>query len=49
MSIFDIFRAPKAEPVEKRSGTKVAFFVGDGDICCPGYTSLDHNPEIWKK
>ena len=46
MSIFDIFRAPKAEPVEKRSGTKVAFFVGDGDICCPGYTSLDHNPEI---
>lgn len=40
MSIFDRFK-----PKEKRSGGNVAFFMGD-EICCAGYTSLDHNPEI---
>jgi len=46
MSILDFFRAPKEEPVEKRSGSQIAFYVGSDEICCPGYTSLDHNPEI---
>ena len=46
MSIFDYFRAPKEEPAEKRSGAQIAFYVGGDEICCPGYTSLDRNPEI---
>lgn len=31
---------------EKRCTGQVAFVVSDGDICVPGYTSLDRNPEI---
>lgn len=31
---------------EKRSKSGVAFVVDKGDICVPGYTSLDKNPEI---
>lgn len=31
---------------EKRCAGQVAFVVSDGDICVPGYTSLDRNPEI---
>lgn len=32
--------------VEKRCANQVAFVLSDGDICVPGYTSLDRNPEI---
>lgn len=31
---------------EKRCAGQVAFVISDGDICVPGYTSLDRNPEI---
>ena len=31
---------------EKRCTGQVAFVLSDGDICVPGYTSLDRNPEI---
>lgn len=31
---------------EKRCTGQVAFVISDGDICVPGYTSLDRNPEI---
>lgn len=31
---------------EKRCTGQVAFVLADGDICVPGYTSLDRNPEI---
>lgn len=31
---------------EKRCTGQVAFVVSDSDICVPGYTSLDRNPEI---
>ncbi len=31
---------------EKRCAGQVAFVLSDGDICVPGYTSLDRNPEI---
>ena len=30
----------------KRSAGQVALWLGEGDICCPGYTSLDKNPEV---
>lgn len=29
-----------------RDRTNVGLWLRDGDICCTGYTSLDHNPEI---
>lgn len=32
--------------IEKRCTGQVAFVLSDGDICVPGYTSLDRNPEI---
>lgn len=32
--------------IEKRCTGQVAFVISDGDICVPGYTSLDRNPEI---
>lgn len=42
MSIFDRFK-----PKEKRAASSgVAFMLNDSDIFCPGYTALDHNPEI---
>lgn len=41
MSIFDRFK-----PKETRSGVNVAFLLDRDEICCPGYTSLDKNPEI---
>ena len=42
MSIFDRFK-----PKEKRAASNgVAFMLNDSDIFCPGYTTLDHNPEI---
>ncbi len=34
------------QKTEKRCTSQVAFVVSDGDICVPGYTSLDRNPEI---
>ena len=34
-----------ASPVTQKR-CQVAFFLNDGDICCPGYTSLDKIPEI---
>ena len=30
----------------KRSAGQVALWLGEGDICCSGYTSLDKNPEV---
>lgn len=36
----------KKKKVEKRCANQVAFVLSDGDICVPGYTSLDRNPEI---
>lgn len=36
----------KQKKVEKRCANQVAFVLSDGDICVPGYTSLDRNPEI---
>lgn len=38
----------RKRPIEqKRENTSsVAIWLSDGDICCPGYTSLDKNPEI---
>lgn len=35
-----------ASPVTQQKRCQVAFFLNDGDICCPGYTSLDKIPEI---
>lgn len=34
------------EPQAKRCANQVAFVLSDGDLCVPGYTSLDQNPEI---
>ena len=34
------------QKTEKRCASQVAFVLSDGDICVPGYTSLDRNPEI---
>lgn len=34
------------QKTEKRCTGQVAFVLSDGDICVPGYTSLDRNPEI---
>lgn len=34
------------QKTEKRCTGQVAFVISDGDICVPGYTSLDRNPEI---
>lgn len=34
------------QKTEKRCAGQVAFVLSDGDICVPGYTSLDRNPEI---
>ena len=34
------------EPQNKRCANQVAFVLSDGDLCVPGYTSLDQNPEI---
>ena len=36
----------KTKEVEQRCASQVAFLLNDGDICVPGYTSLDRNPEI---
>lgn len=36
----------KQKKVEKRCANQVAFVLSDGDLCVPGYTSLDRNPEI---
>lgn len=36
----------KKDKTEKRCTGQVAFVLADGDICVPGYTSLDRNPEI---
>lgn len=42
MQLRDLFK-----PKEKREKGVVAYWLADGeDICCPGYTSLDKNPEI---
>lgn len=42
MQLKDLFK-----PKEKREKGTIAFWMQDGDeICCPGYTSLDKNPEI---
>jgi len=30
----------------KRSAGQVALWLGEGDICCSGYTTLDKNPEV---
>lgn len=30
----------------KRSAGQVALWLGEGDICCSGYTPLDKNPEV---
>lgn len=41
MGLFDRFTK------QKRSAGSIGLWVGSGDeICCPGYTSLDHCPEI---
>ena len=41
-------RQKRANETPKRPDNAVAFLVTDAgeDICVPGYTSLDHNPEI---
>lgn len=36
----------KNKQIEQRCASQVAFLLNDGDICVPGYTSLDRNPEI---
>lgn len=36
----------KKKKTNKRSAGQVALWLGEGDICCPGYTSLDKNPEV---
>lgn len=36
----------KTKEMEQRCTSQVAFLLNDGDICVPGYTSLDRNPEI---
>lgn len=37
----------KKKTIQKRSGTNtVGLWLSDGDLCCPGYTSLDRNPEV---
>lgn len=36
----------KTKEMEQRCASQVAFLLNDGDICVPGYTSLDRNPEI---
>lgn len=42
MQLKDLFR-----PKEKREKSPIALWLQDGEgICCPGYTSLDKNPEI---
>ena len=45
MSIFETL----LNRINKRDSTKkdpVAIWLSDGDICCPGYTSLDKCPEV---
>lgn len=41
-------RKRRKKPIEQKrnSAGSVAVWLSDSDICCPGYTSLDHNPEI---
>ena len=39
-------RKQSVEPQKKRCANQVAFVLSDGDLCVPGYTSLDQNPEI---
>lgn len=39
-------RRTKNKTIEKRCNSQVAFVVSDGDLCVPGYVSLDQNPEI---
>lgn len=35
------------KPQQKRNNQQIALWIGgDDSLCCPGYTSLDHNPEI---
>ena len=36
----------RKKKTNKRSAGQVALWLGEGDICCPGYTSLDKNPEV---
>lgn len=36
----------KTKEMEQRCTSQVALLLNDGDICVPGYTSLDRNPEI---
>lgn len=36
----------KKDKTEKRCTSQVAIVLSDGDLCVPGYTSLDQNPEI---
>ena len=38
-------RKQSVEP-QRRCANQVAFVLSDGDLCVPGYTSLDQNPEI---
>ena len=35
----------KKDKTEKRCTSQVAIVLSDGDLCVPGYTSLDQNPE----
>ena len=36
----------RAYKQKRDSTTQVGFILDGGDICCPGYTSLDRNPEV---
>ena len=45
MNIRDLFRRGPGQTRNARPGIAVAI-TDNGDICCPGYTSLDKCPEI---
>ena len=36
----------RKKKTNKRSAGQVALWIGEGDICCSGYTPLDKNPEV---
>ena len=36
----------RKKKTNKRSAGQVALWLGEGDICCSGYTTLDKNPEV---
>lgn len=36
----------RKKKTNKRSAGQVALWLGEGDICCSGYTPLDKNPEV---